>query len=265
MRPHLVASLILAAVVTAGPALSAPAKGKPDFAGVWMIQDAYFLGKPLKPAPKLTEAVKAQAERRAAAQKGGYVREVAGMLCGQNGGPNMYQVRSPFEIFSGFGRVTLIFETEMNNQPRTIYMNETAHSPDVYPSYNGHSIGHWEGRTLVVDTVGFTERGQLMGPVPRTTTTHLKERFTWSSDGQTMTDQITVEDPKSLVEPWTTKLVFDRKPNTEERFEVWCDADLQAFNRLDLPKLKDADPEIALILDGAFTDPAVDIAKVAGR
>ena len=88
-------------------------------------------------------------------------------------------------------------------------------------------------------------------------------RCTVSADGKTLSNQITVEDPASLLEPWTTTLVFDRKPNTEERFEVWCDADLEAFNTLDLKALKDADPEIALMLDGSNTDPAVKIAKAA--
>ncbi len=115
----------------------------------------------------------------------------------------------------------------------------------------------------MVDTIGFIPRGALLGPVPRTARTHTTERFTWSADGKTMTNRITIEDPSSLVAPWTTSLVFDRKPNTEQRYEVWCDADLAAFKALDLEKFKDADPEIALLLEGAFTDPAVVIAKDA--
>ena len=264
-RALAVLACALAASVAAAFAAhaAAPPKGA-ELTGVWMIQEAYFLGKPLKPAPKLTPAVAALAERRAAAMKAGYVREVSGMLCGQNGGPNMYQVRSPFEIFEGFGRITLIFETEMNNQPRTIYLDDKAQPDEIYPTYNGHSIGHWEGRTLVVDTRGFVQRGHLMGSIPRTTRTHTVERLSTSPDGKTLSVQITVEDPSSLTEPWTTTLKFDRKPATEERFEVWCDADLEAFNTLDLKALKDADPEIALLLDGANTDPAVVIAKQAG-
>ncbi len=253
----------LAAALAGGPALAAKAPALPDFEGVWMIQPGYYLGKPLLPAPRLAPAVAERNLKKRAAEKAGYVREVSGMLCGQNGGPNMYQIRSPFEVFGGFGRITFIFETEMNNQPHTIYLEEKAHSPDVYPSFNGHSIGRWEGRTLVVDTVGFIGRGTLLGPVPRTPTTHTVERFTWSADGKTMSDAITIEDPASLTEPWTTTLVFDRKPRTEERFEVWCDADLAAFKALDLQAYKDADPEIALILEGGFTDPAVTIAAEA--
>ncbi len=142
-------------------------------------------------------------------------------------------------------------------------MDQKAQRDDVYPSYNGHSIGHWEGKTLVVDTVGFIDRGPLLGKVPRTLQTHTVERFTVSADGKTLSNQITIEDPSSLLEPWTTTLKFDRKPNSEQRFEVWCDADLEAFKTLDLSALRDADPEIALILVGSNTDPAVTIAKDA--
>jgi hypothetical protein len=259
-RAALFASLAL--VLSAAPALAATPV-HPDITGVWLIKPDYFLGKPLLPEPRVTASVAAQNAKLRAAQKAGYVREVRGMLCGQSGGPSMYQIRSPFEIFSGFGRMTVIFETEMNNQPHTIYMDQKIQPPDLYPSFNGHSIGHWEGKTLVVDTQGFVGRGQLLGSVPRTETTHLVERFSLSADGKTLTDKLTITDPASLTEPWTTTLAFDHRPNTEQRFEVWCDADLEAFNRLDLNALKDADPEVGLLTNGSETDPAVAIAKQA--
>ena len=255
-------SVFFAAGRVSAPAWAA-GPAHPDITGIWMIKPEYYLGKPLLPAPKVTAKVAEQNAKLMAAMKAGYVREASGMLCGQNGGPVMYQIRSPFEIFTGFGRMTFIFETEMNNLPHTVYMDQKVQPPDLYPSFNGHSIGHWEGKTLVVDTVGYVGRGGLLGEVPRTETTHLVERFSLSADGKTLSDKLTVTDPASLTEPWTTTLAFDRKPHTEQRFEVWCDADLEAFNRLDLKALKDADPEVARLVDGSDTDPAVVIAKQA--
>jgi hypothetical protein len=155
------------------------------------------------------------------------------MLRAPNGGPQMFVVRSPFEIFEGFGRITLIFETEGNNRPRTIHMNEKVQPDGIYPSFNGHSIGRWEGRALVVDTIGFNGRGPLLGGLQKSVQTHLVERFTWSRDGKVMTDTLTVEDPVSLLKPWTVSLVFDRMADTEERLEVWCEVDLEAFKRAD--------------------------------
>lgn len=257
----LIAPLLLA---LAQPAAAAGRKRMkpPPIDGVWMIREQYYLGQPLLPKPELTEAVKAQNARRAAATAKGYVRAVGNMLCSPQGGPQLFMMRSPFEIFQGFGRLTFVFETEGSNQPRTVYLNQTQQPDDIYPSFNGHSIGHWEGRTLVVDTIGFNGRGALLGPVPKSEKTHLIERFTWSADGRVMSDQITVEDPVTLVKPWTTTLVFDRKPDTEERFEVWCEVDLDAFRTVDLESLKDADPEIARLLDPSErnADPALKFA-----
>ena len=257
MRRALALLYLTLAAALALPAVAAP----PDIAGVWVIRPRE--GRPPQNPPKLTPSYAAAAARRRAAVQAGYVREVTGMICGQSGGPQLYQIRSPFEIFSGFGRMTFIFETEMNNQPHTIYMEEKVQPQNIYPSFNGHSIGHWEGKTLVIDTVGYIGRGPLIGQVPRTTTSHVTERFTLSPDGQTLTNQLKVEDPQALLEPWTATLVFDHKPNTEERFEVWCDLDMEALKATDLEGLKDVDPEIAILLDGSTTDPAVKIAKAA--
>lgn len=264
-RAALAASLLILAQAGHGalaaasskPAPAKPAPGKaaargathPSLAGVWVIQEDYQLGKPLKPAPQLTPAAVALAERQHAAVAAGYVRNVGNMLCLPTGGPILYQMRSPFVVMEGLGRVTFIFETEGSNQPRTVYLKEPRHPDDLYPSFNGHSIGRWEGKTLVVDTVGFNGRGVLPAYVPKSEATHLVERFTVSADGQELTDVLTATDPVSLAKPWTFQLKFKRLPDTEERFEVWCEPDLDAFKALDLQKLKDVDPEVARMLD----------------
>lgn len=240
---------------------ASPASAKPPLEGVWMIQKQFYLGEPLMPRPELTPAAQAEARARSAATAKGYVRSVGNMLCLPAGGPQLFVMRSPFEIFEGFGRVTFIFETEGSNQPRTVYLNEKTQPPDIYPSFNGHSIGHWDGDVLVVDTVGFNGRGSVLAGVPKSTQTHITERFSWSADGKTMSAEITTEDPVNLVKPWTTTLKFDRVPDTEERFEVWCEVDLDAFKTVDLNAVKDADPEAARLLDPDLrpTDPALKI------
>jgi hypothetical protein len=239
----------------------ARAASPPDITGVWMVQRPYQLGAPLSPTPPLTPLAKGIVDRREAARLAGYVRSVDNMLCEGDGGPLVSQMRSPFEIFSGFGRMTMIFENETFNQPRTFYLNEKAQPDDIFPSFNGHSIAHWEGETLVVDTVGFNGRGSEPGVFPRSDKAHLTERFTLSPDGQTLTDQVTVEDPVMLTAPWTVSLKYDRKPATEERMEVVCDVDLEALKRTDLQALKAVDPEVARLLDPEQngSDPALRI------
>ncbi len=229
--------------------------------GVWMVKDGYQLGARLSPAPNVTQAVRDQQALHAKAEEIGYVRSVANMLCLPTGGPLLMQMRSPFVVLEGLGRVTFIFETEGSNQPRTVYLNEKTHPDAIYPSFNGHSIGHFEGDTLVVDTIGFNGRGSLPGGVPKSEQTHLVERFTVSADGKTLTDTMTATDPVYLAAPWTTTLAFNRMADNEERFEVWCEPDLDAFKTIDLEAVKAFDPEVAIMLDPATraSDPALAI------
>jgi hypothetical protein len=256
-------ALALAAAVSLGGASGALAKAQDAINGVWVVRPEYYVGANLAPKPDLTPAAETQRKRRAEASAKGYVRSVGNMLCEGGGGPSLFMIRSPFEVFSGFGRITFIFETETFNQPRTVYMREKAQPADVFPSANGHSIGHWEGESLVVDTIGYNDRGALLGGIRRSEKAHTIERFTVSPDGKSLTDEVRMEDPEVLAKPWTTKLVFDRMPDTEERFEVACDVDLDAFNTVDLKSLAGVDPEVDRLLDPARrgTDPALLIAK----
>jgi hypothetical protein len=86
---------------------------------------------------------------------------------------------------------------------RTIYMDGRAHPVDVEPSYYGHSIGWWEGNTLVVDSIGFNESFWLeRRGLPHTTALHTIERFT-RIDAETMVYAITVDDPGAYTAPFT--------------------------------------------------------------
>ena len=255
------ALLVCAAALIASGASAAP-RTPADITGVWMVQQAYYLGARLEPAPVLTPEAQAQRRRRQAATAKGYVRSLSNMLCEGGGGPALSMIRSPFEIMQGFGRISFIFETESFNQPRTVYLMEKAQPDNIFPSENGHSIGRWEGKTLVVDTVGFSGRSSFPGGVPASEQAHIVERFSLSKDGRTLSDTLTMTDPKNLAQPWTTTLKYDRMPPTEERFEVSCEPDLDAIKTLDMAALKDADPEVARLLDPDTrpTDPALKIA-----
>jgi hypothetical protein len=79
---------------------------------------------------------------------------------------------------------------------RTIHLNMDTHPGDVAPSRAGHSIGRWEGDTLVVDTVGF-EPGILLadGRVPHSAELHIVERFTLDGDGRGLRRTYVATDP----------------------------------------------------------------------
>jgi hypothetical protein len=86
---------------------------------------------------------------------------------------------------------------------RTIYMDGRTHPGDFEPTYYGHSIGWWEGNTLVVDTTGYNESFWLdRRGLPHTTQLRTIERFT-RIDADTMVYTITVHDPGAYTAPWS--------------------------------------------------------------
>lgn len=91
------------------------------------------------------------------------------------------------------------------------------------PTLAGHSVGRYEGDTLMVDTVGLTSAAAPGGGV-RTPETHLIERLEVAADGKTMTITYTWQDPKIYAKPHTYSYVFDRLPAGSYAFEDWCDA-----------------------------------------
>ena len=96
----------------------------------------------------------------------------------------------------------IIIDYGLYAKTRTIHMDMASHPAGITPSNAGHSIGRWEGDTLVVDTVGFTA-GVLSPPTRNSSQMHVVERFTIDTDDWTLTRQYTVTDPVYLAEPWT--------------------------------------------------------------
>jgi hypothetical protein len=84
---------------------------------------------------------------------------------------------------------------------RTVYMNLAAHPARITPSRGGHSIGRWDGDTLVVDTVGFLP-GSISGTLPHSDKLHIVERFTLNPTTLELTRGIVAEDPEYFAEKY---------------------------------------------------------------
>jgi len=84
---------------------------------------------------------------------------------------------------------------------RTVLMDIEDHPAVVVPSRAGHSIGHWEDATLVVDTVGF-EPGILGGTVPHTDGLHVVERFALNADTMSLRRDYLAEDPSYFTDQY---------------------------------------------------------------
>jgi hypothetical protein len=104
---------------------------------------------------------------------------------------------------------------------RIVYLDGRSHPLDLKPSYYGHSIGWWEGDTLVVDSVGFNERFWLdRRGLPHTEQLHTIERFT-RIDATGMKYEATIDDPGAYTAPWTGWFYMRFNPD-QELFEYVC-------------------------------------------
>lgn len=104
---------------------------------------------------------------------------------------------------------------------RTVYMDGRSHPANPAPSYYGHSIGWWDGDTLVIDTVGFNEAFWLdRRGLPHTTSLHTIERFT-RINAAAIRYEVTVDDPGAYTAPWNAQFNLRLERGTE-LFEYVC-------------------------------------------
>lgn len=108
----------------------------------------------------------------------------------------------PFEIVQTNDRVFMFFEWQ--HLWREIWLNRKEHNPDATDTWMGDSIGHWEGNTLVVDSVGFNDKTWLdhFGN-PHSDQMHLMERYE-RVDHNTLKITLTLDDPKTYTQPWVS-------------------------------------------------------------
>ena len=123
------------------------------------------------------------------------------------------------------GRVTILGEFD-GNRLRRIYTDGRKHPSDPDPTFNGHSIGHWEGETLVVDTVGilpevFLPIGQAVA-LPNNGDMHIAERI-HLTDPNTLSIELEIVAPHVLAKPWKIKRLFKRQEDRNaEIVEASC-------------------------------------------
>ena len=130
--------------------------------------------------------------------------------CFPPGVPRVYMHPFPFQFIQTPGEVVMLFEVD--SLRREIYTDGQPHDAALLPLWMGNSIGHWEGDTLVVDTVNFNDKTWLdrIGH-PHSDQLHVIERFRRTAPDH-LVDDITIDDPKAYTKPWTARLEFKLRP-----------------------------------------------------
>jgi hypothetical protein len=137
----------------------------------------------------------------------------------------------------GDKEVVLKFDNTGDHVDRIVHMN-AQHPANVQPSVHGHSIGRWEGQTLVIDTIGFEPNlsGVALN-IPSSAGKHTVERLTLTEDKLRLRYEITVEDPLYLSAPATLAQQWDHRPDLEFSQNTGrCDAEVANRYKDGLPK-----------------------------
>jgi len=147
--------------------------------------------------------------------------------CFPPGMPYIYLQIFPMQIVETPKAVIELFEYD--HTVRYIFTDGRKHPADLTPTYNGHSIGHWEGDTLVVDTVGLNGKIWLdrLGH-PESDQMHIVERI-HRADDNTLQVDLTFDDPKSYPKPWTAQLRYRPRPDWDI-LELVCEDNLAFEN-----------------------------------
>ncbi len=215
-------------LATGKPNLSAPApktsEGKADLSGVWWVRPdgaenavsglppKYLLnlGADLKPG-EMTMLPWAAAFTREQFMALGKNHPVS--KCLPPGVPLSYTTPVPFKIVQTADLVVILYE--YSNSFRQVFMDGRALPSDPQPTWVGYSIGRWDGDALVVETAGFNDKTWLDGVGhPHTEALRVTERLHRRDFGH-LEMQITIDDPKAYVKPWTAAIPAELLTNTD--------------------------------------------------
>jgi hypothetical protein len=184
----------------------------PDLSGTWTPDIPDQERQETQNMPPWTPKAEKQIKHLIAEDEAGRPFQVIDH-CFPTGMPSyMLITHNAFELLATPGRITLLGEGD-GNRLRRIYTDGRAHPADPDPSFHGHSIGHWEGDTLVVDTVAvlpetFIALSESIG-VPNDGDMHIVERIHLAGPG-VLHDDLEITAPHVLTHPWKTTRVFFR-------------------------------------------------------
>ena len=212
--------------VPTGPAPRLP-DGKPDLSGVWNgggpVGDLAQGLAPGEKIPLLPAAEKIMKERKSA--------DDPEANCLPTGIPRIAPY--PWRIVQTPTHIFFLFEGNIHSY-RQIFTDSRKHPADPDPTWYGHSVGAWDGDTLVVDTVGFNDKFWFdFRGHPHTEQLHTIERYTRKDLG-TLENKVTIDDPGAYSKPFTLTFTASLRPN-EDLMEYICQENNQDVSHIQGP------------------------------
>jgi len=194
------------------PAGSAPPSPDPrNFEGVWWATGYNYL---IGPAPGIEPPLKPEymeiLKRRIRNNNAGNPETDSSTQCFPHGMPRVMESPYPIQFVQTPGRVTILHES--GHEVQRFYLNkkQPAH-PQI--TYLGHSVAHWEGDTLVVDTIGIKAGVIDAEGSMHSDKEHVVERFHKIDGGRQLEMDTTVEDPVTLERPYSYVRYFQWRPD----------------------------------------------------
>jgi hypothetical protein len=157
---------------------------------------------------------KEQYAKNIAGLKDGSIVDEARHVCVPDGIPRILGNPYPFQLIQTPGQVTFVYE--LNHVIRPVVMDKpqlSAKALEVAPYYSGHSVGHWDGETLVIETAGFNEKTFLDATgAPHSDAMTTVERLR-KVDDKTLEDVITITDGAMFTAPFSARFAYDLHPD----------------------------------------------------
>lgn len=192
---------------------------KPDLTGIWSTGIRAFQSltdREINP-PLTADYVAKRKEWRAASEAGKPFADTVSRC--EAFGMARVMTMSPLEFISSKNQLTII--SQDLHEVRRVYLDGRPHPKDAEPTYSGHSTGHWEGNTLVIDTVGIIATNLSLDGIWLSDKAHIVERLNMvNPDG--LINEMTITDPEALTKPWVTYHYYVRMPKGTEMEEYIC-------------------------------------------